>query len=186
MAQNTTKKNKKDKSPNSNVAQDPMQPLMQKSTPVQQDNASIQAESTPLWSILGEYVRDLSFEFPSGRDLIQQRIQEQFRFQQQVNLDFKGNNNEPDIVQIALSIAVKGGNETRTIVSCEIVYDAIIQLNTTDDRLRSIILMVDAPRTIFPNARTVITNLMYCSGFSGSILQPVDFAAALMKNSNQE
>jgi len=122
-----------------------------------------------------QYVKDLSFEVPGAPDIYMQIRQPP---QVQVNLDVNARRLSADSAyEVVLSIRAEAKAEERTAFIVELDYAAVFTLTAIPQDMLEPVLLVEAPRLIFPFARAIISDVTRESGFPAVLLQPIDFLA---------
>ncbi|MEM7072743.1 MAG: protein-export chaperone SecB [Pseudomonadota bacterium] len=159
--------------------------MNQNGTAGEQPIPSPQPDPGQGWRIIAEYIKDLSFEFQEAQEFIARGGSAQVQFSQAMNLTVGIQQNDQRIRLVTMTLTVKGHAQERPIVLCELVSAMMIRLFVQDERLQNAISFVEAPRMVFASQRAIIQNLMLSSGFSGQIVQPIDFVRALEEGRHQ-
>jgi len=128
----------------------------------------------PSMKILGQYVKDLSFENPDApRSLAGQEGQPEINISVNVNAKPLA---ETDF-EVELHLDAKAMNKDKVVFATELLYAGIFRLeNIPQDALHAIVL-VECPRMIFPFARQIVADVTRNGGFPPLMLDPIDFAA---------
>ncbi len=136
-------------------------------------NGSTQG-AAPSMKILGQYVKDLSFENPDApRSLAGQEGQPEINISVNVNAKPLA---ETDF-EVELHLDAKAMNKDKVVFATELLYAGIFRLeNIPQDALHPIVL-VECPRMIFPFARQIVADVTRNGGFPPLMLDPIDFAA---------
>ncbi|MEM7071548.1 MAG: protein-export chaperone SecB, partial [Pseudomonadota bacterium] len=92
---------------------------------------------------------------------------------------------DPLLREISLTLKLIGSADHKEMLLCELIYNAMVKIFVEDKQHVTIITMIEAPSLIFPTARMLVRNLINASGFSGVIIQPVNFADAFRNNLEQ-
>jgi preprotein translocase subunit SecB len=122
-----------------------------------------------------QYVKDLSFEIPNAPDIYMQIRQPP---QVQVNLDVNARRLAAEnAFEVVLSIRAEAKAEEKTAFIVELDYAAVFTLTAIPQEMLEPVLLVEAPRLIFPFARAIISDVTRESGFPAVLLQPIDFLA---------
>lgn len=130
-----------------------------------------------------QYVKDLSFENPAApKALMMASEPPQVQIDIQVDcLSLDGvqplnpEQGTPHEVTLTLRSEAKRADEKLFII--ELAYAGIFTVRGgTEEQVRAL-LMVEAPRMLFPFARALVANLTREGGFPPLLLNPVDFAA---------
>ncbi|MEZ5757697.1 MAG: protein-export chaperone SecB [Emcibacteraceae bacterium] len=125
-------------------------------------------------SILGQYIKDLSFENPTPAQTIQKLATEKPSMNINVNLNAQQLAEEIYEVDLKITATAKSGEETAFVA--ELLYSGLFGIkNLPEDQLQGF-LMVEAPRQIFPYARRILSDVTRDGGFPPLMLEPIDFA----------
>lgn len=127
----------------------------------------------PPFSIMVQYLKDLSFENPNApviftknRDKQNLDVNVDVQVQQLSQTDFE--------VSVHLQGSSKDGEETHYLV--EQVYAGVTRLaEGLQQELVQMILFVEIPRLLFPYARNIFSEAVANGGFPAVMLAPVDF-----------
>ena len=127
-------------------------------------------------SIIGQYIKDLSFENPMAPNLPSQNISPIVNLDVNTNyLDLKNNNHE-----INLKIKTTATIEQDTLFIIELQYAGLVKtiLKSDDDKKD---LIVSASYLLFPFARSIISNITIEGGFKPFMIQPIKFENMFQK-----
>lgn len=75
--------------------------------------------------------------------------------------------------------------EPEALYRIEMIYSGIFTLQNARSDLLEALLLVEAPRQLFPSARHVLISLIRESGFPVANIQPVDFHALMLSRRAQ-
>jgi len=141
-----------------------------------QDNAA------PMMNMVGQYIRDLSFENPDapGSILLANSAPS---LNVSIRVDVK--KQSEDIYAVELTLNAKANRETSVLFQAELVYGGVFRLKNIPDAQLGQLLMIECPRLIFPFARQVLASVTQQGGFPPLIMEPVDFTAMYRQNMAQ-
>ncbi len=129
-------------------------------------------------SVNVQYVKDFSFENPRAP---QSLLQPQAQPEVAINVDVKARNLGPELFEIVLTVNVNARAQGEPVFLIELAYAAVVTIkNAPEPMLRSLIL-VEAPRIIFPFARAIVANATRDGGFPPLLINPIDFAELLRR-----
>lgn len=132
--------------------------------------------------VLAQYTRDLSFENPRAPDSL--RVSgEQPAIDIGVELNAKGRPDGLFEVELKLVVDAKKGAEQSFAV--ELVYGGLFELSGIPQEELEPVLMIEAPRFLFPFARRIIGDLTSDGGFPPFMLEPIDFAGIYQSRRGQ-
>ena len=126
-------------------------------------------------TLIGQYIKDLSFENPMAPNL---PSQENPTVKLDVNttyLDLKNNNHE-----LNLRINSIASIDKNTIFAIELQYVGLIKtiIKNEEDKKK---LIVSGSYLLFPYARSIISNITMEGGFKPLIIQPIEFESMFQK-----
>ncbi len=126
-----------------------------------------------------QYIKDLSFENPNAPDILIDPPQ-QPDVQIGVNVGARGLNSEQ--YEVVLSLSANAKTEDKALFLAELTYAAIVSApGASRDDLNPLI-MIEAPRLMFPFARAIISDMTRDGGFMPLSIQPIDFVAVYQSN----
>ena len=129
----------------------------------------------PNMRVLGQYIRDMSFENIMAQQGAPTDVQPDV--QVQVNLDAKKRPTDHQYeTTITLKVESKNkGDDKKTLFLLEMDYVGIFHIeNVPDDQLHPF-LMIECPRMIFPFLRRIVSDITRDGGFPPLNLENIDF-----------
>ncbi|UOA25369.1 protein-export chaperone SecB [Pseudosulfitobacter sp. DSM 107133] len=140
------------------------------------DGQAPQQPAQPQMRILGQFIRDISFENIMAQKGAPQDVQPDV--QVQVNLDAKKRTAENQYESaIKLNVTSKAKDGDATLFVLEIDYVGIFHIeNVPEDQMHPF-LLIECPRMIFPFLRRVVSDITRDGGFPPLNLENIDFIA---------
>lgn len=139
-----------------------------------QGNGSGEAQQDAQVATLAQYIKDLSVENPSSPQV--------FQWQVQPNLDVQFNLNAEkvadDVHEVSIKIEVNARSDNGVHFVVDLTYAGLFGLRNIPEEALAPILLVEAPRLLFPFARQIIADAVSNTGFPPLLLDPIDFTAA--------
>lgn len=126
-------------------------------------------------SILGQYIKDLSFENPTPAQTIQKLSTEQPSMN--INVNLNAQQVGEDIYEVDLKVTATAKSNDETAFVAELLYSGLFGIKNLPDNQLQPFLMVEAPRQIFPFARRILSDVTRDGGFPPLMLEPIDFAS---------
>ncbi len=176
-------------------------PKSPKSMPKQDDNSSngsaaaastspapqVTAESKPQLQpslrILGQYLKDLSFENPNApQTLAPQQTQPDINISVNVN----ARNLAPTDFEVELHLDAKATLQDKVIFAAELVYAGTFRLENFPAQMMHPAVLIECPRILFPFARQILAEATRNGGFPPLMLDPIDFTAMYQKRLQQQ
>lgn len=133
----------------------------------------------PQFGIAGQYIRDLSFENPNApASLVPGTVNPASN----VNINVQVKKQADDTYAVEIGLTVKTEREGKVLYAIELVYGGLFRTRNIPENQLGALLMVEAPRLIFPFARQVLAQTIQSGGFPPLMLEPVDFVALYRRN----
>jgi preprotein translocase subunit SecB len=141
-----------------------------------------QPGTQPSMRILGQYLKDLSFENPNApQTLAPQESQPDINISVNVN----ARNLAPTDFEVELHLDAKATNGGKVIFASELLYAGVFRLeNFRQDMLHAAVL-IECPRMLFPFARQILADATRNGGFPPLMLDPIDFMSMYQKRMQQ-
>jgi preprotein translocase subunit SecB len=130
-------------------------------------------------NVLGQYIKDLSFESPAAPQSLQAPGQNP---QLKVGVNVSTTPRPEDIYEVTLNLEVHARNDAGVIYNAEIVYGGLFRLRNVPPNLLQPVLFVDCPTILFPFLRRVLADVTRDGGFPPLMLDPIDFGRLYTQN----
>ena len=130
-------------------------------------------------TVQAQYIKDFSFESPNAPQIFAP-TQAAPEIQMNVNLQTRGLG--PNNYEVVLILKLEAKLEGKTAFIAEMVYGGVFVLPQIPEEQLKLFLLVEAPRILFPFARSALTNVIRDGGFPYMMIQPVDFMALYLAN----
>lgn len=132
--------------------------------------------------VLGQYVKDLSFENPNVTKLLAGAPENP-------NLSLEINVNatkvSADVHESAISFNAKATSKVGVIYEFEMVYAGLFKIENIPPPALEPMLLVNCPMLLFPFLRRIVADLTREAGFPPLLLDPVDFGALYVRKKEQ-
>ena len=128
----------------------------------------------PKMQILGQFVRDLSFENIAAQKGVQGNAQPEVQMQIGVEGRKRQTENQYDVV-IKLKIDSKTKEDNQQIFLIEMEYAGIFQIENIKQEQLHPFLHIECPRMLFPYVRRIVSDVTRDGGFPALNLDNVDF-----------
>ena len=143
-----------------------------------QGAAAAQA-TAPSMNMIGQYIRDLSFENPGAPGSIMAGGGNP-AFNVSISVAVKKQADE--VYAVELTLNAKANREAVVLFNVELIYGGVFRLKNVPEATLSQLLMIECPRLIFPFARQVLASVTQQGGFPPLMMEPVDFMAIYRQN----
>lgn len=142
-----------------------------------------QPGAQPSMRILGQYLKDLSFENPNApQSLAPQQTQPDINIAVNVN----AKNLAPTDYEVELHLDAKATVEGKVVFAAELVYAGAFRLENFPANLLHPAVLIECPRMLFPFARQILADATRNGGFPPLMLDPIDFAGMYQKRLQQQ
>lgn len=132
--------------------------------------------------VLGQYVKDLSFESPNVVKLMS-APPENPNLQLEINV--VPAQIGPNVYESALTFKAEAKSKIGLIYDLELVYAGLFEIKNAPPEALDPMLNVNCPALLFPFLRRIAADLTREGGFPPLLLDPVDFGALYMKKREQ-
>jgi preprotein translocase subunit SecB len=131
--------------------------------------------TAPPIRILGQYIKDLSFEVPGAPQIYNVLGQTQVGLNVGVNI--QTNHVGESTYEAVLEFQIKADAGDQTAFLVELAYGCVVALDETVIPSEQIhpLLHIEVPRLLFPFPRQIISDLCTQAGFPQLMLQIIDF-----------
>jgi preprotein translocase subunit SecB len=131
-------------------------------------------QSGPQLSVLGQYIKDFSFENPNApRSLAPKETQPGINIQINVGVAQLA----PTDFEVALKLEGKAEVEGMVLFAFDLTFAGIFRIQNVPQEHLHPLVMIECPRLLFPFAREIVGTAVRNGGFAPLLLDPVDFVA---------
>jgi preprotein translocase subunit SecB len=124
--------------------------------------------------IHAQYIRDFSFENPNAPQIYAPTKTAPV-LNMNVNVNTRGL--DPNVFEVVLKLKIEATVEDKTAFIAELAYAGLFGLPALPEEHQKAFLLIEAPRLLFPFARSILTHAIIEGGFPPVPLQPIDFAS---------
>lgn len=128
------------------------------------------APNAPAMRVLGQYVKDLSFENPGHGP-----VQAQPNIDLGIDVGATPHKDGNGLYEVSLKLSAKAVSEQTVLFLCELDYAGLFQLQNVQPNQMEPMLLIECPRLLFPFARRIIAEITREGGFPPLLIDPVDF-----------
>lgn len=137
-------------------------------------NGGPQPQAMPQIGVLGQYVKDLSFENPNApRSITPAPAGQQPSINIQVNVDAAPMN--PTDFEVTLRLEGKAEAQGMLLFNFELVFAGAFRITNVPPETLQPIVLIECPRLLFPFAREIVATAVRNGGFAPLLLDPIDF-----------
>ncbi len=146
---------------------------MNQENPSQKPDASGQTSSFPL-AVITQYLKDFSFENPGGHETL---LNLKEMPTGNIRVDVKVEPKTPPTVEVILFLSVEAKIQDKIAYHAECEYAGLFRVGRIDQDHVLPLVLIEAPRLLFPFARQIIANAIQAGNFPPLLVNPIDFAA---------
>jgi preprotein translocase subunit SecB len=155
------------------------------SAPVQaggETAAAPRGAAQPQLKILGQYLKDLSFENPNApQSLNQQSGPPEINISVNVNARPLAAHD----YEVELHLEAKASSANKVVFAAELLYAGVFRLENVPQEALQPVVLIECPRMLFPFARQVLADATRNGGFPPLMLDPIDFAGMYHRRAAQ-
>jgi preprotein translocase subunit SecB len=139
-------------------------------------------QGQPQLSVLGQYIKDLSFENPNApRSLAPAQTPPQISIQINVVVQQLAATD----YEVALKLEGKAESTGTMLFAFELIFAGVFRVQNVPQETLQPLVMIECPRLLFPFAREIIATAVRNGGFPPLLLDPVDFVALYQQRAAQ-
>jgi preprotein translocase subunit SecB len=127
--------------------------------------------SLPNLQVVGQYIKDLSFENPGAPSGLTQRPEIEF------GIDVQAKRGDEMHFEVELKLRVHAKSEGRQLFLMELSYAGLFRLQNIPEEAMQPILLIQAPHMLFPFARRIVADVVRDGGMPPLMIEPIDFVA---------
>ena len=137
------------------------------------EGGSAENGDQPQINVLGQYIKDLSFENPNAprslRNAGKPGVEISFNVQAQPIGE--------EIYEVLLSIEATAKSDEDTVYTMELVYGGGFRLHKLPQEAIQPVLFIECPALMFPFVRRLVADLTREGGYPPLLIDPIDFAS---------
>jgi preprotein translocase subunit SecB len=131
------------------------------------------ANGQPQINVLGQYIKDLSFENPNAprslRGLGKPGINIEFNVQ--------ATSIGEEMFEVVLSLEATATADNETVYTLELVYGGGFRLHNLPKEAIQPVLFIECPALLFPFVRRLVADLTREGGYPPLLIDPIDFSS---------
>jgi len=131
----------------------------------------------PKMQVLGQFIRDMSFENIAAQNALQSQIQPDIQVQVALDARKRETEDQYDVI-MKLKIESKTKEETpQSIFLLELEYGGIFKVENVQQEQLHPFLLIECPRMLFPFVRRIVSDVTRDGGYPPLNLDTIDFMA---------
>ena len=120
--------------------------------------------------VIGQYVKDLSFENPAAPMSMNARPEID------LGVDLQARRLENDHFEVELKLRVSAKAEDKPVFLMELAYGGLFLIQNVPEDVLQQVLLIEAPHLLFPFARRIVADAVRDGGMPPLMIEPIDFA----------
>jgi preprotein translocase subunit SecB len=149
--------------------------------PAQGPNAQT-GQTQPQLNVLGQYIKDFSFENPNApRSLAPTETQPEINIQINVGVQQLA---ETDY-EVSLALEGKAQSSGSVLFAFDLTFAGVFRIQNVPAETLQPLVMIECPRLLFPFAREIVATSVRNGGFPPLLLDPVDFVSLYQQRAAQ-
>lgn len=144
--------------------------------------AELQAAPPVQVKVVGQYIKDLSFENPNIGKLLKEPGDNP-NLQLAINVSAQAV--ETDLYESAIDFNAQASNKHGTVYELEVVYAGLFKVQNIPPQALEPFLLVNCPAILFPFLRRIVADISREGGFPPLLLDPFDFGALYMRRQQE-
>lgn len=133
--------------------------------------------------LLGQYIKDLSFENPNVGKMIDSKGDNP---DLRVEINVAAKRVGPDVYESAIQFHGSAKGKIGVIYDLELDYGGLFRIQNIPEEAIEPFLLVNCPTLLFPFLRRIVSDVTRDGGFPPLMLDPMDFGALFMRRKQQE
>lgn len=129
-----------------------------------------------------QYIKDLSFEVPGAPGVFRTHATPEVS----VNVDVTVERLDDRNYEVALKLDARGAAEGTPLFIVELVYAGLFRLGEVPQEQIQPLLLIEAPRLLFPFARSVVASVTRDGGLPPLMVAPIDFVGLYRRRMAQQ
>ena len=144
-----------------------------------QINQAGEEAGAPSLNILAQYIKDLSFENPQAPNTAPAQ---EGGPDVDIRINVNGRHLKDDDYEVSLHFKVETKSGDTVSFILELLYGAVFRIQNVPEQDLRPVLLIEAPRQIFPFARRILADVTRDGGFPPLLLDPINFVALYQQN----
>jgi preprotein translocase subunit SecB len=121
--------------------------------------------------VIGQYVKDLSFENPAAPAGLN------IRPNIDLGVDLQARRLDETHYEVELKLRVGAKAEDKPVFLMELSYGGLFLIENVPPEILQQVLLIEAPHLLFPFARRIVADCVRDGGMPPLMIEPIDFAS---------
>lgn len=145
------------------------------------ENGAAKQPTLPNMRVLGQFIRDLSFENILSQKPIEGEVKPDIQVQVSLDAKKRGQDNQYEVIS-KYNITSKNKAGDQTLFLLEVEYGGIFVIDNVPDEQLHPFLLIECPRMTFPFVRRIVSDITRDGGFPPLNLDTIDFVQLYRQN----
>jgi preprotein translocase subunit SecB len=132
--------------------------------------------------VVGQYIKDLSFENPNIGKLLKEPGDNP---NLQLGINVAAQSVGTDLYESTIDFNAQATNQHGTVYELEVVYAGLIKIQNIPEQALEPFLLVNCPSILFPFLRRLVADISREGGFPPLLLDPFDFGALYVRRQQE-
>jgi preprotein translocase subunit SecB len=132
--------------------------------------------------VMGQYIKDLSFENPNIDKLLKEPGDNPSL---KLSINVAAQAVDTDLYESAIDFSAQATNKMGTVYEIELVYAGLFKVQNIPQQALEPFLLINCPTILFPFLRRVVADISREGGFPPLLLDPFDFGALYMRRQQE-
>jgi len=141
------------------------------------------ADKQPQINVLGQYIKDLSFENPGSPQNLRDPGHNP---NVQISFNVQASPIGEDIYEVSLTVESSAKTDQAALYKLELVYAGAFRLKNLPPQALQPVLFIECPALLFPFVRRIVADLTREGGFPPLLIDPIDFASLFRQRMMQQ
>ncbi len=146
-------------------------------------DASDNANTNRQILVHAQYIKDFSFENPNAPSVL---MRDSGQPDVEITVNVGAQLIDKNQYEVTLNLAAKASSEKTALFLVDLTYAGLVTPEGASVDEVNPLIMIEAPRLLFPFARAIISDATRDGGFMPLNIQPVDFVAVYQHNLAQQ
>lgn len=138
--------------------------------------AASQQPVMPQMKVLGQFIRDMSFENILAQKPVEGEVKPDIQVQVALDGRKRGDGNQYEVVS-KFNITSKNKGSDAVLFVLELEYAGLFQIDNVPNEQLHPFLLIECPRMLFPFVRRIVSDVTRDGGFPPLNLDNIDFVA---------
>jgi preprotein translocase subunit SecB len=132
--------------------------------------------------VVGQYIKDLSFENPNIDKLLKEPGDNP---NLQLAINVTAQKLDTDLYESAIDFHAQATNKLGTLYEIELVYAGLFKVQNIPPQALEPFLLINCPTILFPFLRRLVADISREGGFPPLLLDPFDFASLYLRRQKE-